>query len=739
LQNYKQNLQDYKSSHTISRESSISVDNLRLQLLFTCGTIIHLCRSLNVQVDPENIYWYALLLLHEVDVRGAASACSYGKYLKRYSTVYALRSNDLISKIPRPMSFTHAGHPKALSRLLTLRDQGDNGIRILLTIMGLVSLIKSEADPSHEAITGKYTGKFHDQEALEFSTFCEKIPFLKRDGQDSIPEASVLNIDEYSGYSTFSGGPNGPSLLGCVHDFDFLKRKDKGTLDYIQRMYSITSNPVFVSLRSLGKLRDSTDPSQLSRSRGCKVIQLCEGGGKTRNIAVVDYWTQEALKPIHDKVFGILKSIPEDGTFDQDRAFSLIKDKCELDNCAYSFDLSSATDRFPLKLQRMVVTNLFGLEIADLWSKILAERTFSFRGKNIRWELGQPLGSLSSWGVFTLTHHSFIRWCAEDPNFDGYVMLGDDVVIFDRQVAMRYADKMNGFGVSINLGKTFIANEGVVYGEFCKRIFRHRVELSAIPAKLVIACKNDIKGHIAILYWAASRWGLCVTSSVVADYISGLDLSEKEKSMLHLRFLEVKISGVAFADADCILPVPEWMLQASIGREAVSYAFRAVQQTASYIQGIKFPGKHFHPEGLNGPEFLAYDLLRKFNEKEPKFKLGPVYIEWLTHHDSSPLLRYTRRFISGYESSWAELNRVTTSNLSDYARNSYEFSLLNIKDVVVPDLFRKIVPQPIYSRVFSMALRAFAGPDWVYMNKPVIISASEEESTVYVLPPYPIA
>jgi len=55
-----------------------------------------------------------------------------------------------------------------------------------------------------------------------------------------------------------------------------------------------------------------TDPT-LSR-----LHNLYEAIGKVRTIAIVDYWTNFALKPLHDWMFDILQNLPQDATFDQE-------------------------------------------------------------------------------------------------------------------------------------------------------------------------------------------------------------------------------------------------------------------------------------------------------------------------------------------------------------------------------------------------------------------------------------
>lgn len=48
-----------------------------------------------------------------------------------------------------------------------------------------------------------------------------------------------------------------------------------------------------------------------------KIISIPDKEGKTREIAIADYFSQTVLKPVHLYLFSILKRIPQDCTFDQ--------------------------------------------------------------------------------------------------------------------------------------------------------------------------------------------------------------------------------------------------------------------------------------------------------------------------------------------------------------------------------------------------------------------------------------
>lgn len=92
-----------------------------------------------------------------------------------------------------------------------------------------------------------------------------------------------------------------------------------------------------------------------------RLTDLHEGGGKVRIVAAADYWTQWALKGLHNTVFALLRTIPQDGTFNQwkpveDHVLPLLRQG----QGVYSYDLSSATDRLPLFVQEQVLTCLIG-------------------------------------------------------------------------------------------------------------------------------------------------------------------------------------------------------------------------------------------------------------------------------------------------------------------------------------------------------------------------------------------
>jgi len=91
---------------------------------------------------------------------------------------------------------------------------------------------------------------------------------------------------------------------------------------------------------------------------------VIEGGGKRRLFAVCNFVKQRLLSPVHDWAFKVLKVIKADGTFDQERPLRRLRARGGLLD-VYSFDLKSATDRWPLGVIYTTVESLFGPTFAS--------------------------------------------------------------------------------------------------------------------------------------------------------------------------------------------------------------------------------------------------------------------------------------------------------------------------------------------------------------------------------------
>lgn len=114
--------------------------------------------------------------------------------------------------------------------------------------------------------------------------------------------------------------------------------------------------------------------------------------GKTRVVAIVDYWTQSCLRPYHDALMGILRGLSTDCTFDQ----GSFKRILTFPGPYYSLDLKAVTDRMPLWLEKAIMVEVFGSDKADSWARLLVGRDYVSHGKSYRYAVGQPMGAYSS-------------------------------------------------------------------------------------------------------------------------------------------------------------------------------------------------------------------------------------------------------------------------------------------------------------------------------------------------------
>jgi hypothetical protein len=207
--------------------------------------------------------------------------------------------------------------------------------------------------------------------------------------------------------------------------------------------------------------------------------------GKSRVIAMTNWWVQVALKPLHTEIFSLLKKLETDGTFNQLKPLQRL---IESDGSGLfsSLDLSAATDRLPLDLQRDVLCSFTDVQTADLWRQLISI-PFAYKGRIVKYAVGQPMGAYSSWAMLALTHHMVIQACSVGslPSRD-YAILGDDIVIRGEALASSYVTTMTSLGVGISLPKS-IKSENFL--EFAKRLISSDGDdFSIVGPGLILSC-----------------------------------------------------------------------------------------------------------------------------------------------------------------------------------------------------------------------------------------------------------
>jgi hypothetical protein len=274
-------------------------------------------------------------------------------------------------------------------------------------------------------------------------------------------------------------------------------------IDFSSKVYTNNSLLVDMIERTL-TIAKSLPGLNLESLKTGRLHLLAEGGGKTRVICIPDIWTQSVLKPIHNYLMDhVLKRMPCDGSFGHEVLGNKVK-KFTKHRGLFCFDLTAATDRFPLSVQVAALKPLLG-DLVHEWSQLLVNRTFTFNGEAIRYERGQPMGLLTSWAAFSVAHHVIINYCKKDKSF--YAVIGDDVGMSSVEGAKRYQTLMSELGVSINDSKSLIPSSGNKVAEIAKRQFTEGIEISPIPPRVLIESTKGTEGLLEFLQVLANRTG----------------------------------------------------------------------------------------------------------------------------------------------------------------------------------------------------------------------------------------
>jgi len=316
-------------------------------------------------------------------------------------------------------------------------------------------------------------------------------------------------------YGTTKAGAHGAPAMGVssiLDALDILRLPIKDKIDKIL--------PLVYELEPVKLFQDIFDKS-LDHIESCKLNQspfsarlhlICEGGGKTRAVCIPDIWTQSVLKPIHQYLMNVLRRMPCDGTFSHPALAERVKAFTK-HHSLFCYDLTTATDRFPLFIQKRILRPLLG-EITEGWADLISDRDIRFKKEYIRYSVGQPMGMLTSWAAFTISHHIIINYCKKDNNINNnkinksfYAVIGDDMVLHGEKAALRYRQVMSSIGVGISESKTLVPSNKSNTAEIAKRYFRNGSDISPIPPRVLLESTKNLSGFFEFLEVLASRTG----------------------------------------------------------------------------------------------------------------------------------------------------------------------------------------------------------------------------------------
>lgn len=408
-----------------------------------------------------------------------------------------------------------------------------------------------------------------------------------------------------------------PELLQYL---DAIQRLTTKKRDWVSDMYL-----TFIASLCPGKL---TFPHLLGK------LGVKEEPGKKRVFAMVDYWTQAVLKPLHDGLFAILKTIPEDATFDQEEGVRSAQQEILKSPTPYvaSFDLSAATDRLPVRLQAQILDYLLP-GLGDPWRGLLVDRSYAVPRKyhsvasQVRYGVGQPMGAYSSWAMLALTHHFLVQFSARKSGhtgwFSSYRVLGDDIIIWDIGVALYYRQVMRDLGVDISFAKSLVSNNRSF--EFAKRFYHRGVDCSAVSLKEMSASMTSLEGLLTMvrrfgrqaspaLFACLLGFGYRVRGALMAP------LRQQSKAMsLALRFLAMPgVSDVSFKHWS------QWIGMTGLHRTEVFSCYSSLIDALR--EDCKVPTRIGNLMRLDGGGYFQFIDHLKFSYQESSIKADPEVI-----------------------------------------------------------------------------------------------------------------
>lgn len=371
------------------------------------------------------------------------------------------------------ISLTKDGIPKVFGGLIKIiRDvqhsQHSRVASVVFTVLFSTRSLSLGRNPDFGPITSQGTGEGFIREVFT--------PHLKPfwstlDGKSPNIKSSRVIWKRF--HMTSKAGPNGQALWSCLQDLYCLPQS------LVEAIKVVGGSEISHHIDVLMQLKNQL--AKVLPTKGVcfrKLTHFPDKEYKVRVIAILDYWSQTVLKPLHHWLFTCLKVIPQDCTFDQGSFWDKIKDS----KVFYSIDLTAATDRFPIELIALVLEAKLGKAYVSAWRTIMVGFPFDTQQGKVSYSVGNPMGAYSSWSSFALAHHFVVYSCIRDLGLRWdqvpYCLLGDDIVIGHKEVAELYLMKIKFLGVDVSPLKT---HKSSTFLEFAKRMIYKGQEITPFP------------------------------------------------------------------------------------------------------------------------------------------------------------------------------------------------------------------------------------------------------------------
>jgi hypothetical protein len=431
-------------------------------------------------------YWITSIN-KQVTCQGPLQTIKLLKAIRLHCTRYMAGEPLLQPSIPC-LGLNKKGIPKLIGPLQILLDGDVWDKRFLMTLLLLSRVIRGHGKPVYSSITDEGQ-KIDESLLMEFKDAAKStlVPF---------------NPEWKSPHLTTKKGPNGPALIGSILDLKNLTTKQ------VENIYLLGGEELKTYMESLSgwvsfPKYQELFPTTKDRNITRRLSLILDPEAKVRVIAILDYWTQSAMKPLHDHLMMILGTFEADCTNDQGSRLGRLMPNDKF----YSIDLSNATDRFPISVQEQVLGYLIGPDKAKAWAELMVGEEFmNPEGDLLKYSVGQPMGAYSSWPTFTLCHHLTVHIAAKRVNkdsFTNYMLLGDDIVIADCEVAKSYLAILSELGVETSEQKTHVSYDTY---EFAKRWTTRDGEITGAPLRGVLDNTTSAYAFVTLAETLSNWW-----------------------------------------------------------------------------------------------------------------------------------------------------------------------------------------------------------------------------------------
>lgn len=483
--------------------------------------------------------------------------------------------------------------PRSLKPLvLSYKEHGIDALRASLSVLYMTRAFRLEAVPSFSTIE-KAPGYLGNPSKLRKLM---KL-FLIDIGMNPVRFGKVPRRMRFRYYHhSTRQGPNGLGLWSSVQDFISLPISLKQHISNIGGDLLTTNISHMEELVKNNKLLKFFKVSETRQYR--KLALISDKEGKTREVAIADYWTQTCLKPIHDYQASILKNIRQDCTFDQSKHVNTLT--CHEGHQYHSIDLTSATDRFPIDIQKEMLSIYTNKSYAESWKEIMVGYQFDYQKGNIYYKTGNPMGFYSSFTSFALAHHFFV-WLScrrSQVNFKRcpYMLLGDDIVIGNDKVAREYKQLLMEWDIPFSPDKTYTSFFGF---EFAKQIRYKGFNISPLSLSSFYNNRNNYTLCISFLVEELKKKDWNIDSGIWIDtYLRRVQKFSSRRLKKAKPFIDLSLSILDYLQGRRI----------SLGDQLVGIV-----------------NKYYTSTVLSNPAFaqvFANEVLRKMllNEKQSKLK-----------------------------------------------------------------------------------------------------------------------